>query len=361
MKTLKYLVIIIVVSFLGVKYSNAQQSDSLRNNNTVKDTAIKVEITLKDGTVLKGNILAIDLKEVVLKTAYAGIIHIDQSNIALITNVENAEFNKVNTKPNIDDYSDYNPNNPNNLPIIKFGGSSSSSNNRRKMLYDPFVASHKYCFSNSYEGVKKKELLYQNIWVMYSGMDYGINDNISIGGGVLYLLVTGFANLHLRGQYEINEFLKIGGAYNLFYTYGTGFSSSRNSESLSYGLLTGGVTIGTKSNNVTFSIGQGSAQNATLSSTNISNLNSPGFSISGMAQLNKSVSIMTDNFFVSDTDKKFFSLCFRLAGKNNSVDLGLMANTYKEDYYNYSPSGSYSEQREAFIAYPFLAYVHTIK
>ncbi|MFA9215136.1 MAG: hypothetical protein ACEQSR_15065 [Candidatus Methylacidiphilales bacterium] len=355
------LVILTICFLLATKLTQASNEVKNDDYTAFSDTINKVEITLKDGTILKGELLEMNLIELKLKTDLAGIITILQVNVAnikRITNNENDQVNKPTQKPE-EEY--YDSRNPNNLNIVKFGGSNNNNNNGKNRNFIPFITSNKYSFSNNYSGLKKNEMLYQNIWVLYNGLDYGISNNLSVGGGFLYLFVGGFGNINLRTQFEITENIKIGAAYNMFFTYGSAISDNTGSEY--FGLLTGGITVGSKENNITVSAGQGDYRGVNALANNGSNLNSLGLSVSGMAKLNNNLYIMTDNFFLKDSDKRFFSVTFRIPGKSNCFDFGLMGNTYTSsfDKYDYNTSKYTTVNREEFVPYPFLGYVYKIK
>lgn len=355
------LVILIICFLLGTKLIQADNTLKKNDNISFSDTINKVEITLKDGTILKGELLEMSLVEVKLKTDLAGIITILQINVANIRKINENETNQINnTPPQKPQEEYYDSRNPNNLNIVKFGGSSNYDKTKNRNFV-PLINSYKYSFSNNYNGLKKNEMYYQNIWVLYNGLDYGITNNLSIGGGFLYLFVGGFGNINLRTQFEITENIKIGAAYNMFYTYGSAISN--NNRSNYFGLLSGGVTIGNKENNLTVSAGQGDYRASNSLNNNSSNLNGLGLSVSGMAKLNNNLYIMTDNFFLKDSDKRFFSVSFRIPGKSNCFDFGLMGNTYTSsfDQYDYNSSNYTTVNREEFVPYPYLGYVYKIK
>lgn len=339
--------ILITMSFLliGFVRVHAQQQDSTVNSEKRKDSLPEVNVTLKDGTVLKGTIVAISIQELTLKTAFAGNLTLKQENIVSIVNIKNSGTNQVV----ISNYNTINDKNPNNLPITSFGGGKANTN------YLPYLAQHKYLFSNNYMGLKKKDFVYQNIWVLYNGIDYGISDNFSIGGGGLFLGLLVFANVHFRTQFQISEMVKIGAAYNYFFAPSNGFNSSRKNSSM--GVLSGGITIGNEKLNVTTSVGQAKK----LSDSNSDLVN--GFSVSGYVKLNNSLALITDNFFFNSSDhNKFLSAAFRLTGRNTVFDFGLMGNTYNETVYDYSSSfAPYERTEERFIGYPYLSLTYKIR
>jgi len=336
---------------LGLKL-NAQNSDSTEIKNLKIDSLNIVNVTLKDGSKIKGYLILTNKTEIKVYNEIIGIITIP------FTNIINIKKSNNNTEPEKFN-SQVNPKNPNNTEIVRFEGNKDNSVYRFND-YEPQIYTHKYYMGNNYFGLKKKEFVYQNLWVLYNGIDYGLTDNFSIGGGCLMMFVVGFVNFHLRGQFELNEYIKLGCAYNLFYV--TGERSS--SFSKTFGLFTGGVTIGNKFSNISLSMGKGDFKNNNPNSPSNPDLNNYGYVISGMLKINKTTYVITDNFFINKYDEKYYSLGFRFLGKNTAFDLGLMGNTYMyEGYGNYNQStGNYEYNKtESVLAYPFMAFTYKIK
>lgn len=336
----------------------AQSIDSTEIINLEIDSLNKVLVTLKDGGIVKGYFITFTKTEIKVNNELIGIVTIPYSNISKIKKIHYND--EVEVENNNYNNNSYNNNNPNNLNIVKFGGPVKNKYSNKNSNEEPQFYSHKYFMGNNYYGLKKKELVYQNLWVLYNGIDYGLTNNFSIGGGGLMMFVSGFVNFHLRGQFELNEYIKLGCAYNLFYV--TGERSS--SFSKTFGLFTGGVTIGNKFSNISLSMGKGDFKNNKPNSPANPDLNNYGYVISGMLKINKTTYVITDNFLLNKYDEKYFSLGFRFLGKNTAFDLGLMGNTYMyEGYGNYNQStGNYEYNKtESVLAYPFMAFTYKIK
>lgn len=269
------------------------------NNNA--DSLIEATITLNDGSVLKGNIIAMNLEEIRLKTEYAGIIIINQKNIANISNVKNqTKINAVTPNVNL---------NPSNY--------QSKYQFRKK----PIIISHKYWWNNNYQGLKQGEFYYQNIGILYNGLDFGVIDNFSIGGGAFFLGIVGFFNVHARTQFKITNGLSIGASYNHFMA-GAG-SSSRSSENNSLGLFTGGFTIGDSEKNLTISTGKFINLVNNNSTSEQSDL---AIIIAGNLKLSNNLYLITDNYF-ADRRLNFNLNClgFRSTNYATAFDYGLMS------------------------------------
>lgn len=290
---------LIVATLLMMKLGFAQT-----NNNA--DSLIEATITLNDGSILRGNIIAMNLNEISLKTEYAGVIIINQKNIVNISNAKNqTKINKV--PPN------YNLNDKNVNP--------SNYQSKYQLRKKPIILSHKYWWNNNYKGLKQGEFYYQNIGILYNGLDFGIIDNFSIGGGAFFLGIVGFFNVHFRSQFKITDGVSIGASYNHFMA-GAAFSS-RSSENNSVGLLSGGFTIGDSEKNITISTGK---------FTNLVNNNSTSeqsdlaIIIGANFKLSNNLYLITDNYFADRrTNLNLNCLGFRSTNNSTAFDYGLMS------------------------------------
>ncbi len=338
----------VLIALFFNKNLNAQNIDSNVIVNLEIDTLNEVLINLKDGENIKGYFVSLSKNELQIKNEFLGTVSIQLYNILRIKKIY---YNEV-VENKIDKY---NLKNPNKLDIISFGGNNDSK-------FEPQFYSHKYYVSNNYYGLKKKEFIYQNLWYLYNGVDYGLNDNFSIGGGALMMFVSGFVNIHLRSQMELNKYIKLGLTYNVFFANEFG----SNSGVKTFGVLMGGATIGSEFNNITFSLGKGNFKNNDPFGTSNPDLNNYGFSISGILKINKATYLITDNFLMNKYEEKYFSIGFRFLGKNTSIDLGLMGNTYFVNTYSYNyvnGVGQYfsENKKEKYNLYPFLAFTKKIK
>jgi hypothetical protein len=306
-KILFLLVVTLFISKLGFAQTN---------NNA--DSLIEATITLNDGSIIRGKIMAINLEEVKLKTEYAGVIIINQKNIANISNVKNQT--KINAlTPNVN-FNDKNVN-PSNYLL------------KNQLRKKPIILSHKYWWNNNYQGLKQGEFYYQNIGILYNGLDFGVIDNFSIGGGAFFLGIIGFFNVHVRTQFKIAKGVSIGASYNHFIAGAA--LSSRSSENNSIGLLSGGLTIGDSEKNLTISTGK---------FTNLVNSNSTSgqsdlaIIIAGNLKLSNNLYLITDNYFADrQTNLNLNCLGFRSTNNSTAFDYGLMSLGNSSYRYDNSP------------------------
>ncbi|WP_436515219.1 hypothetical protein [Ekhidna sp. To15] len=107
-----------------------------------------------------------------------------------------------------------------------------------------------YFASLSAYSLKKKEGYYQNVWILFNNVSYGLTDNLSMGIGTMAtFFFTDWAPFWLTGKYTVpiveNKFnAGIGGVFGAV-------------EDSSFGFLYGLATFGTRDRNIT--IGAGSA------------------------------------------------------------------------------------------------------
>ncbi len=320
----KYFLILFYVCVFSFLLSvNAKAQTNVNN----KDSLLDVTITLKDGTILKGTIITVSIEELSLKTPFAGIVIIKQSNIVSISNNKNISDQKVVE------------------PLNNNNGERSNSRQFSPIKPPPQAEiSHKYWWNSNYQGLKKNEIYYQNIWILYNGLDYGITDNVTIGGGAFFLGIVGFFNVHLRTQFKLTEGVSIGASYNHFVA-NEGNGGGSNSDN-SLGFISGGLTLGNAKTNLTVSIGQFN----NLASSTARPESDLGVTLSGSAKISNSVYLITDNFFF-DRRMNLNVNCFGLRKVSNSTifDFGFMA---------FSPNEGGG--RDLVFAVPYLALSYKI-
>ncbi len=278
-------------------------ANSLYANEPIKnkiDSLDECIVTLKDGSALIGKIISSNSVEIKLQTI-SGIITINQSNIVSIV-----------LKKNSIKYNNYNQN---------YNQNYNSTNERFGNYEKPpsIEVNHKYFWTNNYMGIKKNEFYFQNIWVLYNGLDYGISDNFSIGGGLLFAGIVGFVNIHFRSQVEVAENFNVGVAYNYFVATSIYNNFSLNSSSEKIGFLSGGFTYGNEKANISLGVGRFNSNEESL----LNNKNELGFSVSGSVKISTNTSIVSDNLIWSN-ELNLYCLGFRLNSSKSCKDFGLM-------------------------------------
>lgn len=182
---------------------------------------------------------------------------------------------------------------------------------------DTYSASH-YYFTQSAFNLKKGQMYYENVYLAFNSITYGVTDHFSITGGVEIV------SLLFEGQFPISFITpKVslpfkGGAFSL------STSLAKVPGESAIGVFQSGVTFGDLTSNITLSAGVGYSFDGPQESI-------VPITFSGMAPLSDNVSLMTENWlFISESGGLgVFSLGLRIFGKrnNNFISLSLLRPT----------------------------------
>ncbi len=175
--------------------------------------------------------------------------------------------------------------------------------------------STRYFWSPNGYGLKKGEGYYQNIWVLWNQVGYGVTENFSIGGGIIPLFFFGGAStpvfLTPKVSFPLDkDKINIGGGALLGTVLGE--------EDASWGILYGIGTLGSPDNNITLGVGYGYAGGDWASR--------PLITLSGMVRLSNRGYFLTENFYISDGSGEsiiIMSLGGRWIIKKAGLDFGL--------------------------------------
>ncbi len=173
--------------------------------------------------------------------------------------------------------------------------------------------STRYFFSPNAIGLQKGRGYYQNTWVLFNNVNYGVSDNFSIGGGLvpLFLFGAGETPVWLLPKVSVpvvaEKFHLGGGAM-------VGGVVGADSEAL--GILYGVGTFGNRDRNLSVSLGYGYVGRE-ISST-------PVVNISGLIRTGRKFYLLTENYFVPGVDESgIISAGFRWAPESFALDIGL--------------------------------------
>ena len=237
-----------------------------------------VRVVTKDGNVYVGTVLSENDENLVLMENNIGRITIPKSNIKSISEVD-----------------------PDQLKDGEF--------------WHDNPAGTRYLFSTSAMNLKKGEGYYQNTWIFFNNVNYGVSNNFSIGAGLIptFLFGSGATPVWLLPKVSLpisNENLHIAAGGMFGGVIGDG-------ESFGLGLAYGNVTVGNLDNNVTFGIGFGYGDGEWS--------DVPLFNFNGMTRLNRTVYLITENYMISVGGETagFLSAALRWAPENFAVDFGL--------------------------------------
>lgn len=179
-------------------------------------------------------------------------------------------------------------------------------------------------------GLKKGEAYYQNTWVFFNQLSYGITDYFSMGGGVmpLFLLAGSPTPVWITPKVSvplIKDKMNLGAGALLSWVIG---------EDFGFGIGYGTLTLGQQDKNLTLGAGWAYADGEWS--------DSPTLMLSGMVRVSKKTYMITENYLIGVTGYSFgiLSIGGRSVQKRLAVDYGLVF-----------PVG---EDIDTFIAFPWL-------
>ncbi|MAO64462.1 MAG: hypothetical protein CL666_05635 [Balneola sp.] len=179
--------------------------------------------------------------------------------------------------------------------------------------------STRYLFSTNGIGLKKGEGYYQNTWIFFNNVNYGITHNFSLGGGLIptFLFGTTAVPIWIMPKASIplvkdNLHAAVGGLFGGVVGGG---------ESFGLGLAYGVLTYGNTDNNLTFGMGYGYADGTWA--------DIPIFTLSGMVRIKEKLYLISENYFVSADGSGIglLSAALRWSPDNFAVDFGLIRPT----------------------------------
>jgi hypothetical protein len=256
--------------------SFAQEVDS---TNGVKEVQL-VKITMKSGSVYKGYIIDQTPDYILLKTEDAGTLKLDKDLIKSIDSLEGKEFSKST------DWFD----NP---------------------------LTYRYILSSSAFNLKRKEVTYRNIGILFNSFDWGVTDWFQVGAGFEFISTTlGLPIFYINPKVSIPLGGKFRAGANVVYVNAVVLL-----DNFSGILLLEGVgTYGDEDRNITGGIGFLSfdgqfAQN-------------PFLSINGMYRISNRLSLVSENHIMPlGRDGSYypvFSYGVRFLGETLAVNLVLV-------------------------------------
>ena len=169
----------------------------------------------------------------------------------------------------------------------------------------------RYFFQPNGYGLKKGESYYQNIWVLWNQMSFGMSDNFSLGIGIVptFLFAGASSPVWITPKVSIpivEDKFNIGGGALI----GTILGEQQSGFGITYGV----ATLGSKDYNASIGLGYG-YENAVWSSNAI-------ITASALLRLSKKGYFITENYFFDEVTLLSFGARFIL--KKVGIDVALL-------------------------------------
>ena len=165
----------------------------------------------------------------------------------------------------------------------------------------------RYFFAPSGIPLKKGEGYYQNVLLTGNFVNYGIHENISVGGGVEFITLSAGEPIWFltpKIGRSLGEKLHVAGGLLMIGLGGDGTSS----------LIYGVTTIGDPDLNFSFGVGYGYVEGRLSSS--------PTINLSGTIRFSNGVALLTENYLIGGGG--FFGIQgLRFMGPKHSFDIGM--------------------------------------
>jgi len=230
-------------------------------------------VEVKEGEVLVGTIVSEDDEEVVLRTDRLGEVTLKRANIKSIDQVDPSRI-------------------------------------RDGEYWFPNPQSTRYLFAPNAIGIRKGEGYYQNTWVLFNNVNYGVSNHFSIGAGTVPIFLFGAEALPLWVLPKVSvstpqQNLHVAGGALLGGVVGEGGGG--------LGLLYGNATVGSRDHNATVGLGYGYVGDEVS--------DRPVVNISGMTRIGKKTYLISENYIFPDAG--VVSLGLRWAPENFVLDVAL--------------------------------------
>ncbi len=191
---------------------------------------------------------------------------------------------------------------------IVTGGISAHETNKSSNYRD----AKNYFFRSTGYGLGKGEIYYQNVWLFFNELNFGITDNFSIGLGIMPFSFDGEIPAWMQAKFTLPiEEDKI--AWGVGTVNGAiigGFSN--------FGLFYTDITIGDRSNHVSIGVGSGYVDDDWQSK--------PAFSLSGSLKITRSGALITENYIFNEY--LIYSFGFKQSFNKGAFNYGIL---YFED------------------------------
>ena len=248
-----------------------------------------VDLETKEGSVIRGKLLEMNMESYVIESATLGSITIKRD-----------EVRHIIPAPKLKEQED--------KPVVM------EERDESGYAIDYHNSTH-YLANPSGYSLKKGQKYYENIGVFFNSFAFGVTDNftIAMGGEIASLLFDSrFPILYVSPRYSI-PFQQSKGAFSVG---GTIFSSPEDDFN-GFGVLQGALTFGDRNNNLTIGSGIGFSFSDGFEDSVLP------FYFSFMKRVGPKMSIVSDNFVVTYNDfgdaTGILSFALRLHFKNSGA------------------------------------------
>ena len=235
-----------------------------------------VRIETTEGNVFIGRIIAEDEQSITMRIESVGEIRIERRNILSITKID-----------------------PDRIRDGKY--------------WYPNPQATRYFFAPNAIGIKKGEGYYQNAWILFNNVNYGITNNFSLGGGLVPLFLFGSPGTPVwllpkvtfpvsEDKFHLGAGAMVGGLVGVDSELG--------------GLVYGVGTLGNRDKNLTMGVGYGFVGDEVAKQ--------PLINVSGMIRTGRRVYLISENYFVFESGVNgIVSFGARWTAETIAVDFGL--------------------------------------
>ncbi len=276
---LKESVIILIFLLQGLTDRNYLYAQEIQ-----EDTLVRIE--MKDGNEFIGTIESESEIEVVLKTERLGLITIKREDIRSMKEIPSGHI---------------------------VGGE----------YWAPNPQSGRHFWSPTGYGLNQGEGYYQNLWVLFNQVSYGISDNFTIGAGIVPIFLFGadFAPIWITPKFSVplkKESVNLGGGAIIATVLG---GNSDTFVGIAYGL----TTFGNRDRNLSIGLGWGFVADDEFKKT-------PMINISGIIRTGRRGYLVTENYFISAEGENILilSLGGRTLWNRFSLDYGLFRPMHRD-------------------------------
>lgn len=272
MKGSKYAFLLAALAMTAILFTTTVYAQN------VSDQPVKYRIVTTDGNTFIGTLVSENDNEVVIQTEKLGRITISRADIKSMEEVDPADLRGG-------EYWHENPN------------------------------STRYLFGTNALGIRKGEGYYQNTWIFFNNVNYGVTNNVSLGGGLVPTFLFGDNYIPIWFMPKVSIPIS---SESFHIAAGGLFGGVVGEDNAGFGLAYGVATIGNRDNNLSFGLGYGYADG------NWADI--PLLNLSGMYRMSKNTYLITENYFVTADGRStgLLSAAFRWAPENFAVDFGLI-------------------------------------